>query len=93
MSACLIWLLEAPCGRHGALSVQGPGLPIFPPQARGRPRREDVRVAVANIYRVLADSLIPGSLRELKGDALKLIDFLLDTLRFLNSASTGQPPS
>lgn len=70
--------------------TQGPGLPIFPPQTRTRSRREDVRVAVANVHRVLADNLVPGCLRASKSDALKFVDFLLDTFRFLNSASTGQ---
>ncbi|CAL8468215.1 g7754 [Coccomyxa elongata] len=57
-------------------------------KARGRPRREEVRVAVAQVHRLLADNLVPGSLRSSPADCAKFVDFVLDNLKFLNSASS-----
>ncbi|EIE19264.1 hypothetical protein COCSUDRAFT_48883 [Coccomyxa subellipsoidea C-169] len=57
-------------------------------KARSRPRREEVRVAVAQVHRLLANNLAPGSLRTSAADCAKCVDFVLDTLKFLNSSSS-----
>ena len=63
----------------------------LPNQARGKPRREDVRVAVANVYRLLADGAPPGTLAGSPGVRLKFVEFAMDTLRFLNGTAPGAP--
>ena len=62
-------------------------------KARSRPRREEVRVAVAQVHRLLADNLAPGSLRASPADCAKFVDFVLDTLKFLNSSTSGTVPA
>ena len=46
-------------------------------------------MAVAQVHRLLADNLAPGSLRTSAADCAKCVDFVLDTLKFLNSSSSG----
>lgn len=46
-------------------------------------------MAVAQVHRLLADNLVPGSLRSSPADCAKFVDFVLDNLKFLNSASSG----
>lgn len=46
-------------------------------------------MAVAQVHRLLADNLAPGSLRKSPTDCAKFVDFVLDTLKFLNSSSSG----
>jgi hypothetical protein len=60
-----------------------------PKQARGKPRREDVRVAIAHVYRLLADAAPPGTLASAPGLRARFLDFAMDTLRFLQGTALG----
>lgn len=62
-------------------------------QARGKPRRDDVRITVAHVLRVLLDAMPPGALAAAKKERSRLIEFATDILKFLNSNPAGDPPS
>ena len=60
-------------------------------QARGRPRREDVRITVAQVLRVLLDGMPPGALVAATKERARLVESATDTLKFLNANPQGDP--
>lgn len=59
--------------------------------SKSRVRRDEMRLVVAHIHRLLAADLQPGLLQDdavLRG---KLIDWIVDTLKYLQAAAAGKP--
>lgn len=60
-------------------------------QTRGKPKREDVRITVAHVLRVLLDAMPQGALAGSQREHGRLVDFANDTLKFLNGNPQGVP--
>ena len=67
------------------------GLQFMMPQgSRSRLRRDEMRTIVAHIYRLLAADLRPGALQDDASLRTKLTDWIVDTLKYLQTATAGQ---
>lgn len=62
---------------------------MMPQGSRSRLRRDEMRTIVAHIYRLVAADLRPGSLQQDAVLRSKLSDWLVDTLKYLQSATAG----
>lgn len=58
--------------------------------SKSRVRRDEMRIIVAHIYRLVAADLKPGVLQEDGLMRSKTVDWIVDTLKYLQSAATGQ---
>ncbi|KAL0053523.1 hypothetical protein WJX82_006983 [Trebouxia sp. C0006] len=69
-------------------SVSAQALEFMMPQgSRSRLRRDEMRTIVAHIYRLVATDLRPGALQEDATLRSKLTDWIVDTLKYLQSAT------
>lgn len=57
--------------------------------AKSRLRRDEMRTIVAHIHRLLAADLKPGTLQEETLLRNKLMDWIVDTLKYLQASSAG----
>ncbi len=62
---------------------------MMPQGSRSRLRRDEMRTIVAHIYRLVATDLRPGALQEDATLRSKLTDWIVDTLKYLQSAAAG----
>ena len=62
---------------------------MMPQGSRSRLRRDEMRTIVAHIYRLVAADLRPGALQEDATLHTKLTDWIVDTLKYLQSATAG----
>lgn len=62
---------------------------MMPQGSRSRLRRDEMRTIVAHIYRLVATDLRPGALQEDATLRSKLLDWIVDTLKYLQSATAG----
>ena len=62
---------------------------MMPQGSRSRLRRDEMRTIVAHIYRLVATDLRPGALQEDATLRSKLTDWIVDTLKYLQSATAG----
>lgn len=69
-------------------SVSAQALEFMMPQgSRSRLRRDEMRTIVAHIYRLVAADLRPGMLQQDAVQRNKLTDWIVDTLKYLQSAT------
>ena len=59
--------------------------------SKSRVRRDEMRLVVAHIHRLLAADLQPGLLQEDAVRRGKLVDWIVDTLKYLQAAAAGGP--
>ncbi len=62
---------------------------MMPQGSRSRLRRDEMRTIVAHIYRLAATDLRPRALQEDATLCSKLTDWIVDTLKYLQSATAG----
>lgn len=58
--------------------------------SKSRVRRDEMRLIVAHIHRLVAADLKPGILQEDTVLRSKFIDWILDTLKYLQATAIGQ---
>ena len=62
---------------------------MMPQGSRSRLRRDEMRTIVAHIYRLVAADLRPAMLQEDSALRTRITDWIIDTLRYLQSATAG----
>lgn len=58
--------------------------------AKSRLRRDEMRTVVAHIFRLTANNMPPGTLRQQPAVCSRMLEFISDTLRYLQTGTSGE---
>ena len=58
--------------------------------AKSRLRRDEMRTVVAHIFRLTANNMSPGTLRQQPAVCSRMLEFISDTLRYLQTGTCGK---
>lgn len=77
--------------KHHMRARHSGGLQFMMPQgSRSRLRRDEMRTIVAHVYRLLAADLAPTTLQEDAPLRIKITDWIIDTLKYLQAGIAGK---